>query len=164
MRPARDCPAASDAGARRATGQGRRCREQGGCAGRDDRGATTGSSSLGRRHLPHAGAGGGRQRTSRRSLHAPHLAGEPVRPGGSQPGRRTGHRAVHAQTAAMRGSPTPSSRCRRCATRRATCASCARPSAEPGPRRGGLQCRSRRGRGVARQASASFRPGRRLTR
>ena len=72
--------------------------------------------------------------------------------------RRSARRARKASRSSCRrpprcaGSPTPSSRCRRCASRRATCASWHDLPRQPGPGRGGLQCRPRPGRGLARQA------------
>ena len=82
--------------------------------------ARAGTASLRRRHLPHAGAGGGRQRAARGVLHAPHLAGEPLRPGGGQPGGSARHRAVHA---ADRRDARPRQRVRAAARRCAKSAS-----------------------------------------
>jgi hypothetical protein len=154
-RRTRGCAVAPDAGTRRATRRGRRGRKQPGCAGRDDRGANTGSASLCRRHLPHAGAGGGRQRAPRGALHAPHLAREPLRPGGGQPGWSARHRAVHA---ADRRYARANQR-----LRAATCASCARPSAATWawPRRPTMPVPARSRPGSP--GAASFRPRRRLT-
>ena len=60
-------------------------------------------SRLGRRDLPHAGAGGGRQRAPRGILHAPDLAGEPLRPEAVSPKGAQGIAQFMPQTAAMRG-------------------------------------------------------------
>ena len=131
---ARGCPVVPDAGPRRATGR-------------------TACTSLRRRHLPHAGAGGGRQRAPRGALHAPHLAGEPLRPGGGQPGRRAGHRAVHAADRR----DARAHQCLRAAAGAARVGELPARAAhdlprQSGPGRGGLQRRSRGGRGLARRA------------
>ena len=135
------------AGARRAQAQAqgriRLRRQEQGCQA---------SASLRRRDLPHAGAGGGRQRAARGVLHPPDLAGEPLRSVGRQPGRRAGHRAVHA---ANRRDARAHQRLRAAAGAARVGELPARAAhdlpRQPGPGRGRLQCRPRPGRSLARR-------------
>ena len=118
----------------------------------DERSGGNRCASLRRRDLPHAGAGGGRQRSPRGILHAPDLAGEPLRPDGGQPGRRAGHRAVHA---ADRRDARAHQRVRAAAGAARVGELPARAAhhvpRQPGSGRGRLQCRPRPGRSLARR-------------
>ena len=117
---------------------------------------------VGRRDLPYAGAGGGRQRAARRILHPPDLAGEPLRPKAVSPMGAQGIAQFMPQTAAMRGLDQRL----RAAAGVARVGELPARAAHDLPRqsrsgRGRLQCRSRRGRSLARRPRRSCRSRRR---